>query len=274
MPSDEKPKNCTHQWVKNGHYETKGRGRVQRWKCHLCDGTRMEIQRVLSDRMSQAFALMAKRLTLDEAEDLTNLKSETIRKALLAARADTERWAAIGLSLAQFNIGDDEITYLGGVADDASLTKRCSTGWTKFQPYDKSGLKTAIEAIIGAEVVIGRSRQGFRVLKKQEFYDFIRKVHKKPIETLKSATSLSQQEQTVLEQLYSPHWARVFARVHAKQRKVNPITMKPVRTEPTLKSLADGLNMDVEKLISVIVSIVRKLRKVTNSDQRGIPRPL
>jgi hypothetical protein len=274
MRSDEKPKNCTHQWVKNGHYETKGRGRVQRWKCHLCDGTRIEIQRVLSDRMIQAFALMANRLTLDEAEDLTNLKSETIRKALLAARANPERWAAIGTCLSHLSIGEEEITYLGGVADEASLTRRCLCGWMKFQPYDKIRLKTAIETIIGEEVIIGRSRQGSRVLRKREFDDFMRAVHKIPIETLKSATLLSLQEQTVLEQLHRPHWARVHALVHAKKCKVDPITLKPVRLEPTLKSLAESLNMDIEQLISVIVSVVRKLRKVTNSDQRGIPRPL
>jgi hypothetical protein len=260
MPQREQ-ENCTHRWVKNGFYATIGRGRVQRWICTACQLDRNDFDQAVSTKILQAFALLARRLPLDQAEYLVGVKSETIRQELMLVHANPECWASIQKMLLELEVEAPEIEYLNSVVTIMSLTKRCSPGVGRHLRENVARLKTKIESVIGAEVVIARARQGVRVCRKEHFDDFIREVRMLPIETLKSA-GLTQLQWKVLEQLRLPvKKAQLLSSVFSREAKeIDPVTMKPLPPKVTLKSLADGLNMDFERFKGIVIALVRKLQ--------------
>ena len=133
---------------------------------------------------------------------------------------------------------------------------------------DVADLKRRIESVIGCEIVIGRSRQGVRVCRKMDFIEFIRKIRRFSIDRLTTKAQLSPKELKALRQLHTPNAeARLFSRLQSGEIEIDPVTQKPLPPKLTMKSLADGLNMDVEIFTGIAVAIVRKLRRLTGSDK-------
>ena len=215
------PETCEHRWVKNG---TRGdrkngipsnrkSGFVQRWVCTKCGKPRNDYEHDPGATRLQALALVATgRLSLDQAEYLTGLKSETIAKHLRSVVADPERWAEIREKLSLLGTGDQQLDYLPSIVDFAKLIGQRLQDFGLNLHVDRTELKRRIESTIGCEVVIGTSRQGVRVCRKQDFDEFIRKIRKLPIDKLTTTQRLSPEELRVLRQLHTPdEVAKIFS---------------------------------------------------------------
>lgn len=257
--------NCAHAWVKNGFYTCKGRGRVQRWTCKACRQVRKDFEQVTSAKMLQAFALLALRLPLDQAEYLVGVKSETIHEELMSAHGNPERWAAIRKRLLELGSQAQEIKRLDSIATITSLTERCSPSFGSALKADLAALKTRIESVIGMEVVIVASRQGVRVCRKKDFDDFIRNAKNLPIRSLEYAR-LSQLERKVLKELRTPSdQAQLLSKIFDQgPTAVDPVTMKRLPPEPTPMTLARSLRLDFDVFNGIVIGLVRKLRKLVN----------
>jgi hypothetical protein len=253
------PHCCDHQWVKNGFYKGKKRGLVQRWVCKACGQARKDFQQHVSEKTLRAFALLALGLSLDQAEYLTGLKSETIRRDLMFSQRIPERWAAIRKSLADLGAPEREIKYLEVAAYMASLTNRYSPAGTC---QNAAALKMRIECIIGAQVLVTQSRQGVRVAKTEKIIDVIRKIRAVPFQRLGCAALLSEQESMVLQQLRAPNaGAQIFALLDTQKREFDVVTGKVLPAKMTLKSLAVGLSMKSNQFIDTVIKLTRKIRK-------------
>jgi len=255
------PDQCHHKWIKNGFYRSRARGFVQRWVCTTCGQTRKDFERHFSTGMLQAFALLALELPLDQAEYLTGLKSEKIRTKLMSAYGIAERWTAIVKGLSELGISDLENTGLESMVHIASLTNRFSL----FGPWRKekiATLRTRIAAILGTEVVVGRSRQGVRVCKTEAMIHLIRTIRAWPPERLNSAGLLSEKDMVFVRRLHALTGnIQIWAALNSSEREFDPQAKKLLPPKVTLPSLADGLHMNLDEFIDILVRLVRKLPK-------------
>ena len=248
--------------MRNGSYPSEKGGRVKRFICTTCGATSKKSERAISPRVVQALALLRLRLTLDQAEVLTGVKSETIRKALLDAHADPERRAALGTALSELNVGPEAFDCLAQVADEASQGIRCSPGYQACQRLDASKLERDIANVLGAKVIIAKSRQGIWVILEKELHELVRRIRKFPLQRLKTIAALTAQQLRVLEQLHTPNRnMRLISRIYATEFEVDLRTGKPTSETVSLRSVAEHLGMRVETLLTTIIGLVRKLRK-------------
>jgi hypothetical protein len=256
------PDQCHHTWVKNGFYRSRTWGFVQRWVCRACGQKRKDFERHVSPEMLKAFALLACGLPLDQAEYLTGLKSETIRTKLVSAYGLAERWTSIVKGLSELGISDHEITGLKAKAEIAPLTNRFSL----FEKWDKekiATLKKRIAAILGTKVVVGKSRQGVRVCKTESLMRLIGTIRAGPPERLNSAGLLSEKEMVFVRQLHAvTQHIQIWMALNLSEREIDPQTKKLIPPKVTLPSLADGLQMNLNELIDILVRLVRKLPKL------------
>ncbi len=261
------PETCEHRWVKNGTRDNDKSGSVQRWVCTKCRKPRNDYDHDPAATRLQALVLVAtRRLSFDQAEYLTGLKSENITKHLKSVVADPERWAETREKLSLLGTGDQELDYLFSIVDNAQLTRQRLQGAGPNLHADLAKLKGRIESIIGCEVVIGTSRQGVRVCRKKDFEEFMRKIRRLPIDRLTTARRLSPAELRVLRQLHTPDaGAKLLSRFQS--REIDPVTRRLLPPKMTMRSLADGLKMDVGKFIGIAAALVRKLRRLTGPDE-------
>jgi hypothetical protein len=259
--------------MKNGKRVTAKGGFVQRLVCSKCGLPGKTYEHDPGETRLQALALLAMRLPLDQAENLTALKSETISKHLMSVLADRDSWAACRKRLLLLGVSEDELQYLHSCAHIASLTNRCAPGFGPVLKGDLPSLKARIESVIRADIVIAPSRQGVHVCRKKDFDDFIRNIGNVPIETLKSVR-LTRLEWKVLEQLRQPaRKAQLLARIYGGAvMQFDPVTMKVLPSKLTpLESLAASLNMPFERFKGIVIALVRKLRKLVDRDSHGYP---
>jgi hypothetical protein len=261
------PETCEHIWVKNGTRDNDKSGFVQRWVCTKCGKPRNDYERDPGATRLQALALVAtRRLSLDQAEYLIGLKSETITKHLRAVVADPERWAETREKLSLLGTRDQELDYLRSIVDIAKPTDQRLQGSGPNLHVDRTELKRRIESIIGCEVVIGTSRQGVRVCRKKDFHEFMRKIRRLPIDRLTTTKRLSPAELRVLRQLHTPNAeAKLLSRFQSHE--IDPVTRRLLPPKLTMRFLADGLNMDVGTFIGIAVALVRILRRLTGPDE-------
>ena len=261
------PETCEHRWVKNGTRDNYKSGFVQRWVCTKCGKPRNDYDHDPGATRLQALALLAtRRLSLDQTEYLTGLKSETIAKHLRSVVADPGRWAETQEKLSHLGTRDQELDYLPSIVDIAKLTDQRLQGAGPNLPVDLTKLNRRIESIIGCEVLIGTSRQGVRVCRENDFHEFMRKIRRLPIDRLTTTKRLSPAELRVLRQLHTPNRvAKVLSRFQSHE--IDPVTCRLLPPKPTMGSLADGLNMDVGTFIGIAVALVRKLRRLTAPDE-------
>lgn len=265
------PETCEHRWVKNGTRGDRKNGTrskcksgfVQRWVCTKCGKPRNDYDHDPGATRLQALALVAtRRLSLDQAEYLTGLKSETIAKHLRSVVADPGRWAETREKLSHLGTRDQELDYLPLIVDIAKLTDQRLQGAGPNLHVDRPELKRRIESIIGCEVVTGTSRQGVRVCRREDFDEFIRKIRRLPIDRLTTTKRLSPEELRVLRQLHTPD-AEANLLSMFQSREIDPVTRRPLPPKLTMRSLADGLKMDVGTFTGIAVALVRKLRRLT-----------
>ncbi len=257
--------NCEHKWVKNGTRNNRKSGLVQRWVCTKCRRNRKDYEHDPIATRVQALALVARRLSFDNTEDLTGIKSESIHKDLRSVVADPTRWAETREKLSQLGLNDQELDYLHSIVWTAGVTgQRLQPAGPKLSA-DRAEVKRRIESIIGCEVVIGRSRQGVRVCRKRDFTEFIARIRALPLDRLATAKRLSPKELRVLQQLHTPNAkAEIFSMFQS--REYDPVTRRLLPPKPSMKSLADGLNMEVSIFLSIAIALVRKLRRLTGPD--------
>lgn len=243
---------------------------MQRWICTKCDTSGKTYEHDPRKTKLQALALLARRLPLDQTEYLVGIKSESIRKHLMSVTADPERWAETRHGLLGLGITDRELDYLFSVTEIAALTNRCSAG--PGLRWDEAEWRRRIEPILGCRIVIGTSRQGVRVCREQDFTEFIQRMRGLPFDRLATAKCLSPTELNVLRQLHSPNaQARLLSRLQAPAIEVDAATRRPLPSKLTLKFLAGGLNMDFGAFTGTAVVVVRKLRRLTSTDEAANP---
>jgi hypothetical protein len=268
------PEACEHSWVKNG---TRGKsesgtrsksktGFVQRWVCTKCGEPRNDYEHDPGATRLQALALVAtRRLSFDQAEYLTGPKSENITKYLRSVVADPGRWAEAREKLSHLGTGDQELDYLRSIVCIAKLTDQRLQGSGPNLPVDLTELKGRIESIIGCEVVIGTSRQGVRVCREKDFDEFMQKIRRLPIDRLTTTKRLSPAELRVLRQLHAPDAVAKLLSMF-QSCEIDLVTRRPLPPKLTMRSLADGLKMDVGTFIGIAVALVRKLRRLPGPD--------
>jgi hypothetical protein len=267
------PETCEHRWIKNG---TRGKsksgtrsksksGFVQRWVCTKCGKPRNDYEHDPGATRLQALALVAtRRLSFDQAEYLTGPKSENITKHLRSVVADPGRWAETREKLSLLGTGDQELDYLRSIVDIANLTNQRLQGSGPNLNADLAEMKRRIESVIGCEVVFGTSRQGVRVCRKKDFDEFMRKIRRLPIDRLTTTKRLSTEELRVLRQLHTPNAeAKLLSRLQSGGIEIDPVTRRLLPPKLTMRSLADGLKMDVRTFTGIAVALVRKLRRLT-----------
>ncbi len=264
------PKTCQHKWVKNGTRRNRKSGVVQRWFCTKCRKPRQVYEHDPLTTRLQALALVARRLSLDQAECLTGIKSETIHKDWISLVSDPQRWAETQDKLSQFGLSDHELAYLRSMVEIASIIdQRLQPAGPNLQ-RDIAELKRRIETIIGCDVVIGTSRQGVRVCRKKDLPEFIRQIRKLPFDRLASMKRLSPKELKVLRQLHSPNsLAKLLSRLQPDGIEADPVTLRPLPPKLTMRLLGDGLNMDAAIFTGIAVALVHKLRRLTGSGASG-----
>ena len=261
------PETCQHSWVKNGTRSNRKRGFVQRWVCTKCGEPRNDYEHDPGATRLQALTLVAtRRLSLDQAEYLTGLKSETIAKHLRSVVAEPGRWAETREKLSRLGTRDQELDYLRSIVDIAKLTDQRLQGSGPNLHVDRTELRRRIESIMGCEVVIGTSRQGVRVCRKKDFDEFVRQIRRLPIDRLATTKRLSPEELRVLRQLHTPDAGAKLLSMF-QSREIDPVTLKLLPPKPTMRSLADGLKLDVGTFTGIAVALVRKLRRLTGPDE-------
>jgi hypothetical protein len=257
------PETCEHSWVKNGTRDNDKSGFVQRWVCTKCREPRNDYEHDPGATRLQALALVAtRRLSFDQAEYLTGPKSENITKHLRSVVADPGRWAETREKLSLLGAGDQELDYLRSIVCIAKLTDQRLQASGPNLPVDLTKLRRRIESIIGCEVVIGTSRQGVRVCRKNDFDELVRKIRSLPIDRLTTTKRLSTEELRVLRQLHTPNaGAKVLSMFQSHE--IDPVTRRLLPPKLTMRSLADGLKMDARTFTGIAVALVRKLRRLT-----------
>jgi len=257
------PETCEHRWVKNGTRSDHNSGFVQRWVCTKCGKPRNDYEHDPGATRLQALALLStRRLSLDQAEYLTGLKSETIAKHLRSVVADPGRWAEAREQLSHLGTGDQELDYLSSIVYNAKLTDQRLQGSGPNLHMGLTGLKRRIESVMGCEVVVGTSRQGVRVCPKKDFDEFMRKIRRLPIDRLTTTKRLSPEELSVLRELHTPGAGAKLLSIF-QSREIDPITRRLRPPKLTMRSLADALKMDVGTFTGIAVALVRKLRRLT-----------
>lgn len=260
------PEMCEHKWVKNGRRSNRKSGLVQRWVCSKCNLHRNDYEHDPRTIRLRALALLANRLSFDQAEYLTGLKSETIHKHLTSVVVDPGARAEARERLSQLGLADQEVDYLLSVLESAAITSQRLQPAGPMPGGDLSELKSRIEALVGGEVEIGTSRQGVRVCRKRDLLGFIREMRKLPFNRLASRKPLSPKELMVLRQLHSPNAkVRLLSRLRSDGIEIDPVTRRPLPTNLTMSSLADGLNMDAGIFTGIAVALARKLKRVTSA---------